>query len=98
TSKAQQCDFSKVKAILVASISEKHKGAKRWDPGKGSEDWLRGEFEASLNSYRNSKNLGQASLCVVYPTAENIRTRRIHCHASIHRFNSDGLPLGSDYH
>ncbi|KAG0361951.1 hypothetical protein BGX24_005229, partial [Mortierella sp. AD032] len=42
--------------------------------GKDSQDWLRGEFEASLNSYRNSKNFGQADLCVVYPTAENVRT------------------------
>ncbi|KAF9099208.1 hypothetical protein BGX23_003443 [Mortierella sp. AD031] len=42
--------------------------------GKSSEDWLRGEFEASLNSYRNSKNFGQANFCVVYPTAENVRT------------------------
>ncbi|KAF9543790.1 tyrosyl-DNA phosphodiesterase 1 [Mortierella hygrophila] len=42
--------------------------------GKDSQDWLKGEFEASLNSYRNSKTFGVAELCVVYPTAENVRT------------------------
>ncbi|KAH7039275.1 tyrosyl-DNA phosphodiesterase-domain-containing protein [Linnemannia elongata] len=42
--------------------------------GKNSQDWLRGEFEASLNSYRNSKTFGPADLCIVYPTAEDVRT------------------------
>ncbi|KAF9135615.1 tyrosyl-DNA phosphodiesterase 1 [Mortierella sp. GBA39] len=42
--------------------------------GKDSQDWLKGEFEASLNSYRNSKTFGVAELCIVYPTAENVRT------------------------
>lgn len=45
--------------------------------GKQSQDWLRGEFEASLSSYRNSRNFGPVDLCVIYPTAENVRTRYI---------------------
>ncbi|KAF9111585.1 hypothetical protein BGX27_004728 [Mortierella sp. AM989] len=44
--------------------------------GKDSQGWLRGEFEASLNSHRNSNYMAstKADLCVVYPTAENVRT------------------------
>ncbi|KAK3820241.1 MAG: tyrosyl-DNA phosphodiesterase I [Benniella sp.] len=44
--------------------------------GKDAEDWLRGEFESSLNAHRNSNYLAssKADLCVVYPTAENVRT------------------------
>ncbi|KAF9433520.1 tyrosyl-DNA phosphodiesterase 1 [Entomortierella beljakovae] len=44
--------------------------------GKDSQDWLRGEFEASLSSYRNSSYMASTgtSLCIVYPTAENVRT------------------------
>jgi tyrosyl-DNA phosphodiesterase-1 len=45
--------------------------------GRDAEDWLRGEFESSLNAHRNSNYLAssKADLCVVYPTAENVRTR-----------------------
>ncbi|KAF9171792.1 tyrosyl-DNA phosphodiesterase 1 [Mortierella sp. AD011] len=44
--------------------------------GKNSQDWLRGEFEASLNTHRNSNymNSNKADFCVIYPTAENVRT------------------------
>ncbi|KAG0256143.1 hypothetical protein BG011_004726 [Mortierella polycephala] len=41
--------------------------------GKCSQDWLKGEFEASLNAHRD-KLPGNADLCVIYPTAENVRT------------------------
>ncbi|KAF9905227.1 tyrosyl-DNA phosphodiesterase 1, partial [Linnemannia zychae] len=109
TSRVRQYDFSKVKAVLIASAPGNYKAADRnkWGHlklravlrqqvevprdlvpgskiicqmssigslGKDSQSWLRGEFEATLNSYRNSKNFGQADLCVVYPTAENVRT------------------------
>ncbi|KAF9153538.1 hypothetical protein BG015_003174 [Linnemannia schmuckeri] len=106
TSRVRQYDFSKIKAVLIASAPGKYKGPdrNRWGHfklraalrqqvevprglipgskiissigslGKVSQDWLRGEFEASLNSYRNSKNFSLADLCVVYPTAENVRT------------------------
>ncbi|KAI8349827.1 tyrosyl-DNA phosphodiesterase I [Mortierella sp. GBAus27b] len=44
--------------------------------GKGSEDWLRGEFETSLNAHRDANYMAsrKADLCVVFPTAENVRT------------------------
>ncbi|KAF8937043.1 tyrosyl-DNA phosphodiesterase 1 [Dissophora ornata] len=44
--------------------------------GKDSQDWLRGEFEMSLNAHRNSNYMtsSKADLCVVFPTAENVRT------------------------
>ncbi|KAF9191445.1 tyrosyl-DNA phosphodiesterase 1 [Haplosporangium sp. Z 767] len=41
--------------------------------GKCSQDWLKGEFEASLNAHRD-KVPGNADLCVIYPTAEDVRT------------------------
>ncbi|KAF9932133.1 hypothetical protein FBU30_008820 [Linnemannia zychae] len=109
TSKVRQYDFSKIKAILIASTPGKFKGPdkNKWGHlklraalrqqvevpkellhgakiicqissigslGVNSQDWLRGEFEASLSSYRNSKTFGSADMCVVYPTAENVRT------------------------
>ncbi|KAF9428312.1 hypothetical protein BGZ94_002819 [Podila epigama] len=44
--------------------------------GKSSQDWLRGEFETSLNAHRHSNYMPstKADLCVVFPTAENVRT------------------------
>ncbi|KAF9951696.1 hypothetical protein BGZ72_006834 [Mortierella alpina] len=44
--------------------------------GKSSQDWLRGEFETSLNAHRNSNYMASrnADLCVVFPTADNVRT------------------------
>ncbi|KAF9582714.1 tyrosyl-DNA phosphodiesterase 1 [Lunasporangiospora selenospora] len=44
--------------------------------GKNPRDWLRGEFETSLNAHRNSNatSSANADLCVIYPTAENVRT------------------------
>ncbi|KAG9325135.1 hypothetical protein KVV02_003552 [Mortierella alpina] len=44
--------------------------------GKSSQDWLRGEFETSLNAHRHSNYMasGNADLCVVFPTADNVRT------------------------
>ncbi|KAF9559912.1 hypothetical protein EC968_006416 [Mortierella alpina] len=44
--------------------------------GKSSQDWLRGEFETSLNAHRSSNYMasGNADLCVVFPTADNVRT------------------------
>lgn len=44
--------------------------------GKNSQDWLRGEFEMSLNAHRQSNYMAssKADLCVVFPTAENVRT------------------------
>ncbi|KAI1291406.1 tyrosyl-DNA phosphodiesterase 1 [Mortierella claussenii] len=44
--------------------------------GKESQDWLRGEFETSLNAHRHASGVEsrKAGFCVVYPTAENVRT------------------------
>ncbi|KAG0284657.1 hypothetical protein BGZ96_010993 [Linnemannia gamsii] len=109
TSRVRQYDFSRIKAVLVASAPGKYSGPdkNKWGHlklravlrqqvevpkvlipgskiicqissigslGKQSQDWLRGEFEASLNSYRNSRNFGPVDLGVIYPTAENVRT------------------------
>ncbi|ORZ27742.1 tyrosyl-DNA phosphodiesterase I [Lobosporangium transversale] len=43
--------------------------------GKESQDWLQGEFETSLNAHRNANHMNptKANLCIVYPTAENVR-------------------------
>ncbi|KAF9319055.1 tyrosyl-DNA phosphodiesterase 1 [Podila horticola] len=48
--------------------------------GKNSQDWLRGEFEMSLNAHRHSNYMAsnKADLCVVFPTAENVRTRLVY--------------------
>ncbi|KAI7818364.1 tyrosyl-DNA phosphodiesterase I [Gamsiella multidivaricata] len=44
--------------------------------GKESQDWLRGEFEMSLNAHRNSNYMASSKgdFTVIYPTAENVRT------------------------
>ncbi|KAF9298861.1 tyrosyl-DNA phosphodiesterase 1 [Mortierella antarctica] len=44
--------------------------------GKNSQDWLRGEFEMSLNAHRHSNYMAsnKADFCVVFPTAEDVRT------------------------
>ncbi|KAG0228508.1 tyrosyl-DNA phosphodiesterase 1 [Actinomortierella wolfii] len=44
--------------------------------GSEATDWLRGEFEVSLNAYRNQTygSRGNAELAIVYPTAEDVRT------------------------
>ncbi|KAF9165804.1 tyrosyl-DNA phosphodiesterase 1 [Actinomortierella ambigua] len=45
--------------------------------GPEATDWLRGEFEVSLNAHRNQTYGGRGSgeLAIVYPTVENVRTR-----------------------
>ncbi|KAG0259665.1 hypothetical protein DFQ27_003949 [Actinomortierella ambigua] len=62
--------------------------------GPEATDWLRGEFEVSLNAHRNQTYGGRGSgeLAIVYPTVENTKAYEKQAHylqALLHKWKAD---------